>query len=71
MFIIFLIIDVRIKTFNEILGIGNEKVLQGVKITDDRIRVTKERNNKTIGLGKEIKFFYEEWEECQDECFSR
>jgi len=51
--------------------IGNERVLQGVKITGDRIREAEVRNNEVIGLGEEISFFYEEWEECQDECLSR
>ena len=59
---------VRQEIFNGLLVIGNEEVLRGIKITDDRILVADDHN---ILTNEEIQFFYEEWEECQDECFAR
>jgi len=48
--------------------IGNEEVLRGIKITDDRVLVADDHN---VVTDEEIQFFYEEWEECQDECLAR
>jgi len=48
--------------------IGNEEVLQGVRIIDDRIKVVNDNNEVT---DEDISFYYEEWEECQDECLGR
>jgi len=48
--------------------IGNEKVLRGIKITDDRILVADDNNRVT---DEEISFFYDSWEDCQDECLGR
>merc|ERR1712050_776673 len=48
--------------------IGNEEVLRGIKITDDRML---EVDDNGILTNQEISFYYDEWEECQDECFRR
>jgi len=49
-------------------GIGNEEKLENITITTDRMLVLDENNGIT---DEEISFFYEEWEECQEECFNR
>jgi len=48
--------------------IGNEKVIQGVKIKDDRIR---EVDENEIVTDKEVTFYTDDWEECQGECLQR
>jgi len=48
--------------------IGNEEVIQGVKIKDDRIR---EVNDNGILTDTEVTFFTDDWEECQGECLQR
>ena len=58
----------KIEIFNELLVIGNEEVLQGIKISDDRILIM---DDNDVVTNEEIQFFYEEWEECQDECLAR
>ena len=58
----------KIATFYNSLGIGNEEVLQGVRIIGDRIKVVNDDNQVT---DEDISFFYEEWEECRDECLDR
>ena len=46
---------------------GNEKILEGVKITGDRLR-----NIELNGtLAEEVTFYFDTSDDCQEECSSR
>lgn len=49
---------------------GNEEVLRGVKIVDDYIKIADDKG-KVSDDSENIQFFYDEFEECQDECMTR
>jgi len=49
---------------------GNEELLQGVKILDDYIKIADDKG-RVSDDSENIQFFYDDYEECQDECMTR
>jgi len=49
-------------------NIGNEEVLDGIRIVGDYIQIV---DDNEVVTDEKIEFFYEDWEECLEECSIR